>query len=419
MCELLNRIWSRPRGEWTRVLRKELPTVAAGMVEELRETVPGFSALVEEIGDEVVRRRVEGALLTVLGYREGAGGGGCTGTGGAEGAGPAHDAQGPADHRTPVGPGPGPTAATAADFEAEHARPHPQTHPHAPFLRGELPPLQAVPSQRFGSVREHARRELFALLTDDSPHREPALAELAGPAGWPLPVTVRAVALASPGETQQLAALLDDCLGGMVCGQPCLLVPTADPEARTALDAALRGRLAVVGHPVAPGDTASSLRWAVRLLALVPAQARSGPDARTVFVDDHLSTLLLLQDEPLAHALAARWLRPLADLTPRQSERLEVTLLAWLEGGGAPEAAKALSVHPQTVRYRMRQLEKLFGPGLRDPRTRFELELALRSRRLMAQVRLRPVRGGRRARGASPDFRPSPGDGRIARVNGL
>ncbi|MGW1773836.1 PucR family transcriptional regulator [Streptomyces sp. NPDC002104] len=434
MCELLNRIWSRPRGEWTRVLRKELPMLAAGLVEELRETVPGFSALVEEIDDEVVRQRMEGALLTVLGYREGAGGPGCTGLDGIDGDGGGGPAVGqePADRHTRTSrSGSAPAATTAADFEAEHARPHPHAHPHplphphphphphAAFRGGELAPLQAVPLQRFGSVREHARRELFALLTDDTPHREPALAELAGSAGWPLPVAVRAVALASPGETQQLAALLDDCLGGMVAGQPCLLVPTADPEARTALDAALRGRLAVVGHPVAPGDTASSLRWAVRLLALVPAQARSGPDARTVFVDDHLSTLLLLQDEPLAHALAARWLRPLADLTPRQSERLEVTLLAWLEGGGAPEAAKALSVHPQTVRYRMRQLEKLFGPGLRDPRTRFELELALRSRRLMAQVRLRPIRGSRRARVVSADFRSSPGDGRIARVNGL
>ncbi|MFJ7271043.1 PucR family transcriptional regulator [Streptomyces sp. NPDC099050] len=432
MCELLNRIWSRPRGEWTRVLRKELPTVAAGLVEELRETVPGFPELVEDIGDEVVRRRMEGALLTVLGYREGAGGpgAGCTGidgageTGGSGAVGTSREQDPPHHHgqtRSGPGPGPGPATPTAADFEAEHARPHPHAHahPHTAFRGGESPPLQAVPLQRFGSVREHARREIFALLTGDAPHREPALAELAGPAGWPLPVAVRAVALASPGETQQLAALLDDCLGGMVAGRPCLLVPTADPEARTALDGVLRGRLAVVGHPVAPGDTASSLRWAVRLLALVPVQSRSGPDARTVFVDDHLSTLLLLQDEPLAHALAARWLRPLADLTPRQSERLEVTLLAWLEGGGAPEAAKALSVHPQTVRYRMRQLEKLFGPGLRDPRTRFELELALRSRRLMAQVRLRPARGGRRARLVAADFRPTPGDDRIARVNGL
>lgn len=96
-----------------------------------------------------------------------------------------------------------------------------------------------------------------------------------------------------------------------------------------------------------------------------------------------------------------------------------MTLLAWLEGGGAPEAAKALSVHPQTVRYRMRQLEKLFGTGLRDPRTRFELEMALRSRRLMAQVRRQHSRVGRRAaRVIQADFTPMV-VGRMARVNGL
>ncbi|MFD9302836.1 PucR family transcriptional regulator [Streptomyces sp. NPDC060048] len=426
MCELLNRIWSRPRGEWTRVLRKELPTLAAKMVEELLETVPGFPALVEDVDDEVVRQKVEEALLTALGYREGGGDerpDACAdpearsepefeaGTGAHDHAHAHAHSHGRAD------------AGAGAGAETEHARSHAHVpgdsvRTHEPFRSSGLPPLQAVPLQRFGSVRERARRELFAVLTGDTPLRGPALAELANAAGWPLPVAVRAVALASPGDTQQLAALLDDCLGGMVGGQPCLLVPTPDPEARSALDCALRGRLAVVGHPVAPGDTASSLRWAVRLLSLTPAPARPGSEARALFVDDHLSTLLLLQDEPLAHALAARWLRPLADLTPRQSERLEVTLLAWLEGGGAPEAAKALSVHPQTVRYRMRQLEKLFGPGLRDPRTRFELELALRSRRLMAQVRLRPVRGIRRTRGGG-DLRPALGSGRIARVNGL
>ncbi|MFE2282917.1 PucR family transcriptional regulator [Streptomyces sp. NPDC059443] len=386
MCELLNRIWSRPRGEWTRVLRRELPTLAAGMVEELRETLPGFSALVEDADAEVVRQRLETALLTALGYREAAG----------EERGDPHPAE--REHQ---------------DREHQNREHQDREQPD----REPLAPLKVVPSQRTGSVRELARRELFAVLTGDMPLSDLALADLASAAGWPLPAAVRAIVPASPGETQQLAALLDDCLGGMAGGQPCLLVPTEDPEARTALDCALRGRFAAVGHPVAPRDSASSLRWAVRLLSLTPT--RAGLDVRAVYVDDHLSTLLLLQDEPLAHALAARWLRPLADLTPRQSERLEVTLLAWLEGGGAPEAAKALSVHPQTVRYRMRQLEKLFGPGLRDPRTRFELELALRSRRLMAQVRLRPSRGSRRARVVAADFRPPLGAGRIARVNGL
>lgn len=75
-------------------------------------------------------------------------------------------------------------------------------------------------------------------------------------------------------------------------------------------------------------------------------------------------------------------------------------------------------MHPQTVRYRMRQLEKLFGPGLRDPRTRFELEMALRSRRLMAQVRRQNARVTRKVRSAANDFRPL-GVGRMARVSRL
>ncbi|MGT2531747.1 hypothetical protein ACU4GG_35350 [Streptomyces nojiriensis] len=93
--------------------------------------------------------------------------------------------------------------------------------------------------------------------------------------------------------------------------------PDRRPGRPHPLELALRGRCAAVGHSVPLRDAASSLRWALRLLALTPA--RGGLEARTVFVDDHLSTLLLLQDEPLAHALAARWLRPLADLTPARA----------------------------------------------------------------------------------------------------
>lgn len=73
MCELLNRIWSRPRGEWTRVLRRELPSLAAEIVEELLHGIPEFSALIDDndaIDDELFRQRVEEALLTVLGYQE-------------------------------------------------------------------------------------------------------------------------------------------------------------------------------------------------------------------------------------------------------------------------------------------------------------------------------------------------------------
>ncbi len=69
--------------------------------------------------------------------------------------------------------------------------------------------------------------------------------------------------------------------------------------------------------------------------------------------------------------------------TELSRERLRSTLDAWLRHRGRTEAvAKALHVHPQTVRYRLARLRELFGQQLEDPDARFELELALRARRL-------------------------------------
>ncbi|WP_391858478.1 PucR family transcriptional regulator [Streptomyces rugosispiralis] len=389
MGELVNRIWSRPRGEWTRVLRNELPSLADEVVENLRHRIPGFAELLEDSERDKVRWGVEQALLTAL------------------------------DHRRAGEDGAGEQAAASGEEAL-----------------AEVPP-------------ERARRDLFEALIGEVAVSERTLVELSRAARWPLPETVQAIALPTPGEAPQLAAVLGDTLIGAVGDELCLLIPDpdadpgptadtgavaaqegekdpereatpAEPGTRAALETALRGRTAAVGHVVPLNDASSSVRWARRLLTLTPA--RPGPEARVLFVDDHLSMLLLLQDESLVRALAARWLKPLVGLTPRQSERLQMTLLAWLEGGGAPEAAKALKVHPQTVRYRLRQIEKLFGPGLRDPRIRFELEMALRGRRLMAQmdrIRRHASRVSRRTRtGAPPGVRPL-GIAREARVNGL
>ncbi|MFJ3725555.1 PucR family transcriptional regulator [Streptomyces sp. NPDC090045] len=433
MCELLNRIWSRPRGEWTRVLRKELPALAAEIVEELLHGIPEFSALIDDndaIDDELLRQCVEEALLTALGYQK-------------QTREQTPDKYEDQDRDEDPDEGPDESEDDIADTDTGEvaagtrrgSRPETRAETKARIKAGitveRNDECEVTHEGRYEGVREgvrantresandtdRAREDLFKALTDDRAASESSLVELAEAAGWPLPPAVRAIVPATPVEAQQLASVLPEALAGAFAGRPCLLLPSPDPDSRAPLDQLLRGRFAAVGHAVPLRDTASSLRWALRLFALTPA--RPGLELRAVFVDDHLSTLLLLQDEPLAHALAARWLRPLADLTPRQSERLEVTLLAWLEGGGAPEAAKALSVHPQTVRYRMRQLEKLFGTGLRDPRTRFELEMALRSRRLMAQVRRQHSRVSRRAaRVITADFTPVV-VGRMARVNGL
>ncbi|MFB6439423.1 helix-turn-helix domain-containing protein [Streptomyces sp. NPDC056411] len=251
---------------------------------------------------------------------------------------------------------------------------------------------------RFREVLEHGAHTHVTRL----------IAEVLG-SGRPLPETVRAVMLRTDTDIHLVAAALGDCLVSAPGEAPGLLIPGAladGADGRARLKGVLRHRAAAVGHAVPAHEALASVRAASRLLDL--ASAHDGPGAGAMFVDDHLSSLVLLQDETLTRSLIARRLRPLAGLSPERCERLEATLLAWLGGMGAPEVAKELSIHPQTVRYRMRQLEKLFGARLRDPRTRFEIEMALRSRRLMASAHHRRASVARRRRSTTRPRRALP-----------
>ena len=68
------------------------------------------------------------------------------------------------------------------------------------------------------------------------------------------------------------------------------------------------------------------------------------------------------------------------ELTERAAERMRETALAYLDHrGNAVAMARALHLHPQTVRYRVNRLRELLGEQLDDPDARFELEVALRS----------------------------------------
>ena len=59
------------------------------------------------------------------------------------------------------------------------------------------------------------------------------------------------------------------------------------------------------------------------------------------------------------------------------------TALAYVQQqGNAAGMARALHIHPQTARYRINGLRKLLGDQLDDPGARFELEAALRERRV-------------------------------------
>jgi DNA-binding PucR family transcriptional regulator len=97
---------------------------------------------------------------------------------------------------------------------------------------------------------------------------------------------------------------------------------------------------------------------------------------------DHLAALILLRDEELAAALAARRLSALDDLPDADRSRLLETLTSWLaHQRHTPSVAAELHVHPQTVRYRIATLRSLLGAALDTPEGRFELDLALRVRR--------------------------------------
>jgi DNA-binding PucR family transcriptional regulator len=145
----------------------------------------------------------------------------------------------------------------------------------------------------------------------------------------------------------------------------------------------LRERGAVVGPTVPLEAAADSLRWARTARARLPESVLA---RAPVLCDRQLPALLLLGDEALVNLIGARRLAPLADLTAKQRDRLESTLLAWLDTnrGSAPQVAVRLGVHPQTARNRLHRVQELFGAALADPEARFEMEVALRGRLMSA-----------------------------------
>jgi PucR C-terminal helix-turn-helix domain len=233
-------------------------------------------------------------------------------------------------------------------------------------------------------ARQRRRQRLATLLVQEPPAPPGAVEAAAADAGWALPRTVAALAVEGE-EADRLAVRLG--AEALVVPLPSVtLVVLPDPEApgrRRELAAALRERRAALGPVVSWQEAGVSFARAHRMLELV---RDGGVAAGTLAVaEEHQPELVLGADRRLAHDLAARTLAPLDDETDLSRQRLSSTLEAWLRHRGRTEqVAQALHVHPQTVRYRLARLRELFGDRLDAPDGRFELELALRARRLLA-----------------------------------
>jgi hypothetical protein len=133
----------------------------------------------------------------------------------------------------------------------------------------------------------------------------------------------------------------------------------------------------VVGPRAAdlPGAHASA-RDALAGLRAAPAR----PDApRPVAADDLLPERALAGDAVAHRRLVATAVEPVA----AAGGELLTTLETFLESGSALEAcARALFVHPNTVRYRLRRVTELTGLRPTDPRDAFVLRIALLAARL-------------------------------------
>ena len=249
------------------------------------------------------------------------------------------------------------------------------------------------------------RRTLLALLIQSPPADQTAIETTAREARWELPATLAALVWRDQSDQPVAHRLpLGSLSGPLDDGLVCALVPDAAAPGRLEeLSAALDGRPAALGSPVRWQDCWQSAGRARALHRLVTERVL-GEESLAV-ADDHLADLAVHADPALARDIAELALAPLRERPPVSRRRLLETLSAWLDHQGrVPQVADALHVHPQTVRYRVRQLRELFGDALDDPTRRFELSLAVRAAARVqadhaparAPSRQRPRRAGSR-----------------------
>jgi hypothetical protein len=229
--------------------------------------------------------------------------------------------------------------------------------------------------------RDRRRRHLLRLMVQVPPADPAALREAAAAAEWELPNRLAAL-IYRPSSPDRVAAHLPErSLVATIDELTIALIP--DPSApgrRAEIASALRGRAAELGTDVGWDQAGVSVERA-RSIRRIRETGMLDADG-LMAAGDHLAELLTLSEPDLLDELAARRLAPMDELTEGARERLEETLLAWLDNQGVvKESADALHVHPQTVRYRVAQLRELFADDLDDPQARYELLLVLRARR--------------------------------------
>lgn len=228
---------------------------------------------------------------------------------------------------------------------------------------------------------ERARARLLRTLmrtAADTPAHWSALTADAHAADWQLPTAVVVMrAEGSPTVSLRQAAgsaLVDETV------VPVRVVTRA-PDADRTVHHLTEGSTDVqvtASSPVPTTMAAQADRLADRAHRLVSLGIL--PRERVTWCAEHTAPLWLYAEPEIRHLLELDLLGPLFAEPPSFRLALAETMLAWLTSrDSAPVIAERLAVHPQTVRYRWRRLNELFGDQLRDPQFISMVTLLLRA----------------------------------------
>ncbi|MCR1786514.1 helix-turn-helix domain-containing protein [Nocardioides carbamazepini] len=223
-----------------------------------------------------------------------------------------------------------------------------------------------------------ARRRLVdGLLAGADPDDIVAYAEVAL---WPLPPLLVVAAVELPGGARLDPSVLPSSVLCRTASGRAALITSEDvmTDAIATVRSQLPAARFAVCWPVEARDAPAAYRWTQRALALA---SKGILPARPVLDCRAYRTEIWLHAEPvMRRQLAQELLQPLLEETPNSREILSETLLVWLETrDSAPAIAARLGVHPQTVRYRWRRINQLFGEALHDPEYVVQLTLVLKA----------------------------------------
>jgi hypothetical protein len=239
-------------------------------------------------------------------------------------------------------------------------------------------------AERAGERERRRRRVVRLLLESEEPLEERTLLGAALEAGWELPATLAALACGLQDASRLAASIGGEAIGARMDELTCVLIPEPDAPGRREQIVRALERVAADAPwcaALGPGVSRSGVRlsFARARETLLLHQRAILAGGGLLVSSEHLLPMLLHADPAIGSELVRRRLEPLLGLSDPARRRLGQTLLSWLRHQGSiVPVALELSIHRQTVRYRLGQLRELFGSDLDDPEARLEIELALR-----------------------------------------